>query len=784
MKKIIPYIVLMLLFLGFCLPRAKAQTGVMYLPDNGFSTYLDTGIELKNDLLDTGNSGEATLEFWIRSSQSDNVWTLTDINADDDHFALSMASENQLSLQLGAQNQIIDLTSVVGSDLWQHIALTISQGGQTLEVYVNGLKRAQFNLDFSANRQLYFYKQADTELYLTEVRGWSKKRTSAEISLNQWRTFVTKSATELTTLQNNEGLEIFYGDDDAQTTSPLTAVEELDRTGWKNIQSGTYDAGCISSYNATVLAQVRNDLEHPILNLEEILMTATKGELSDKVRLQWPHIKDVDGYNIYRDEQLIGNQDAAGIGISDLLTYNDQDVLPSDMYSYRIEGYSDSDPTLYREGTARGFIFPNGEISGNIATESTVYVEGVEVRAEGASASGSALAFDPDDGPVTVNKIELFRNQPDFTLEFWYKGAASPSGTVFQLGGASIAFDGTHINVTNGDGSAYLSTAAPTDAQWHHYAVVLSSGGGVLYQDGNDPNSNATPFSIDLGMEREFSFNASASVSSWQLDEFRMWGVALDGTTIAARYDHILSGSEQDLSLYYRFDLADTGTIYNQADATKGDYTGESDTGLNRLTAASQPPLVYGAYTNASGNYTLGSVNAGTNPSGLAFTVTPSKANHTFNPATKEATLKRSLTTTDYEKTADFTDISSLPVDGDVFYDENDTDYPVPAGQSIELDGQVVVGTNSTTNTSGEFSISAPLGLHEISVNNPMMNLSMGSQSLYFDGTDDYAQSEKMINFQQNGTFSGWIKRGASTVAEQTIMQVGDLKVILNDILP
>ena len=360
----------LLLLLLCCLFQANAQSpGVMHLPDNNYNTYLDLGIELKNDLLDTGNPGEATVEFWLRSTQSGNLWTLTDMNPDTEHFAVSMAGEDQLSIQLGLQSHTVDLTGIVSSNLWHHIALVISENSQQLEVYVNGLKRSQFTMDLSKNRQLFFYKQADTELLITELRGWSKKRSVEDISANQWLTFVTRSPGQLTALQEDQGLKVFYGNDDAQTTSPLVenAVTELSRTGWKNIQGDTYDARCISSYEALTLAGVSTQVDHPILNLEDILLTATKGEFFNKVQLQWPHIKLVDGYNIFRDEQLIGSQDAAGIGISDLITYNDESILPSDIHDYRVEGYNNSDPSLYREGMARGFICPNGRISGHIA---------------------------------------------------------------------------------------------------------------------------------------------------------------------------------------------------------------------------------------------------------------------------------------------------------------------------------------------------------------------------------------------------------------------------------
>ena len=73
-------------------------------------------------------------------------------------------------------------------------------------------------------------------------------------------------------------------------------IDEISRVSWKNIQSTAYSAGCISDYGVQSIAAVRTDTDHPVFNLNQILVRATKGEFSNKIQLEWPHIKDVDGY--------------------------------------------------------------------------------------------------------------------------------------------------------------------------------------------------------------------------------------------------------------------------------------------------------------------------------------------------------------------------------------------------------------------------------------------------------------------------------------------------------
>ena len=521
------------------------------------------------------------------------------------------------------------------------------------------------------------------------------------------------------------------------------------------------------------------------INIDGILLTATKGTFHNKVQLAWPHVANTDGYRIYRDNQLIDTEEITNHNEApDVIRYDDPDILPTDLHTYRVEGYRNNDPNFNIQGESRGFIFPNGEIKGIVKTESEVFVKDVELRARPNMTSdrtGSALRFLRGQAPIKVNKVTAFRNQNRLTVEFWHRATGINKSTPFKLGNNHIAFDSTTLTATNGIST--LNAPITSDGQWHHYAVVFSTQGGKVYQDGQKIASNTSNFAIRMTNETYFHINAS-SPEPFNLDELRVWKEALSRKTIASRYEHILSGDEENLELYYRFDLKDTRQVYNQAETTKGSYIGKSDVNLSWTAATRQPSsLVYGTFTDAFGNYSLGSIHTGTGEGPVYFNLRPSKPNHEFNIPHQGVSLRTSLNRNDYIKEQDFI-ASSLPVSGRITYKVGEEVYPVPMGQEILIDGLPVNSTSDDIKTDafGVYSISAPLGIHTFEVKNQPKIRYFGNQSLSLDST--WVRSKKVLPHQDQFTISGWVKRGTfegTIPPTQTILRLRDIQLILKD---
>lgn len=792
MKQNIRYLgvlLLGLLVLQFKL-LAQNKPGILHLKNNNFTSYFNLGIDWKKDLTDKGNTGEATIEFWVRSVNAGNSWTLTDLSDNSQGFNLSMSSENTITF-----NAVSGDAGFIEHNLWHHVAVVLQ--ANKISVYVNGQKKLTditYATPVSATN-LHLVKNSSEQLMLTELRGWNRRRSDIEIADNQWRSYIFESDFELADLHSVEGLEILYGTDNATTSTnanlDFTNLQWHSISGSANGLAAKQGKGIAAAKVNTAsderadLLEISNSTDHPVLENQTIFLKASKGKYDDKITLEWPHIDNIDGYNIYKNRTLINTIQDVRIRVSERISFEDESVLPGELYTYRVEGYSNEDNAFRPDAIANGFIFPNGRINGNVKTESEIFVENVRVNAfpKNGTIPGSALQFSSSSQAINVSQIQVFRDHPSFTVEFWYRSSESVTNEVFSIGTLSVSTSSGSIQVNNGISQILIeATNLAVDDQWHHVAVVVADGNNQLYRDGKRVAENNSPFIPDLSGFNRFLINANAS-GNYQLDEFRVWAGARDSLSIANNYNHIISGRESGLLLYYRFDMKDGEYIYNQAIQTKGYYIGESLEELSWLSEWDQPEIVYGTYTDSGGNYSLEAINMGIDPEGLNFVTSLYKANHTFNPAQREKRIRRSLERADYAKEADFIDISSIPLSGNVLYQEGGNIYPAIQGLQFTIDGNLVQGTdqNLVTDNSGAYSIGAPLGKHKIAIYNPELDISPGVQSLRFDGIDDYAKMESFANYQQDGIWSGWVKKGSSQSPEQVLLSIGELHLVLKN---
>ncbi|EAY29522.1 hypothetical protein M23134_00406 [Microscilla marina ATCC 23134] len=750
---------------------------VLHLKKNKYNNYFNTGVDF-NTLLNSGQANQASFEFWIKAQSDNNAWVLTDLLGDQESFSMRVENNHQLKLHLKGAEKNIDLNGQIGKNTWHHIALVANNGTTTL--YVNGRTRGVFSdLDFNTTlgRQLYFYKARETELFITEVRAWNQARTKQDI-LRYWAKVIDSNKADELAQHTAKGLDVLLNTSDM--TSPDRGV-----MGWTNaIKESAVKEGMGHAYvDGPPLMQVRTDAGHPILDLEEIFVTASKGEFSDKVQIKWNHIAKATRYTVSRRPQAevtfvalpnppaINNQQAG-----DELIFEDKDLTAGERYVYKVEALGDDSFTT--NGQTLGFIFYNGQISGKVTTNHQDAVQDVEITAalKNGGVPGHALMFDANTPAIEVDNIEALRNQPRFTMEFWYKGAGN--NTVFAMGNSKIQLTSNKIIVTNADGNAYLEGNLKTrDNQWHHYAFTFApvldeeqkpiGAEGKLYQDGEELATTPTPYQAPPGGVNRFLIGAQNN-AAYQLDEFKAWKVAKSAKQIKQTYRHVLSGEEDNLLLYYRFDEGDGKEVYNYALTNRNEYIGKSQSkGQDLHWSASQyAGLYYGILTSTSGAYVLRGLNYGTSSTGKTFNVVPQKPNHEFRAPVIEVLLQRGQHTNKSE--IDFTDISQFTISGRVVYKEGEEVYPVPQGQQITLNNGTTTilapGDKAKSDAAGLFTTSASPELLTIAVNSVATKRSnLVNQSLRFDGKTAYAQSEGTISHQGNATWSFWVKPASAT---------------------
>ncbi|MFA8451057.1 MAG: LamG-like jellyroll fold domain-containing protein [Bacteroidales bacterium] len=763
--------------------------GVALLNKGPQETYLNTGINL-NSLLKEGVDGAATVEFWVNSPENLG-WSLTDLLNNNNSFHLDMDNEGNLHLVQGKSNFEIPISSEVKANDWCHLAMTFRTSGTTTttSIFLNGNKKGEYPITLSKSeiRQMYVKKPADKDLMLTEIRAWNRERTNAQIQDEWHKSYLFSSPADLNE-KKNQGLVVYLGSDDAEEN----AMENLPRlkfVEWKNMMPDGENASgkVLSSMDEIPIAKVTNEVSHPILDNNKIFLKASKGTYLDKISLAWPHIKGADGYRIYRDQVIVKTiTDLSGIGISRDVTYEDKDVNPGKLYDYRVEAFSNSDKSFSSAGYDGGFIFFNGQISGNIKTTGDIYVDSVRLTAtpKDVPLPGNAISFPKGSSSVVFNNVDVFRNKKSITVEFWYKPEESSNelNSIFQLGDLNVNLSGNKFEVVKGT-TEIVSGDIKTSEGWHHYAASLGEGAAALYQDGVLVSASTNSYPEIEGNTQEFLFNAK-NISAYDLDELRIWEGAKSEHDIKADYLHIISGLQDNLLLYYRFDMGMKNTVYNLAKKSRGYYSGEWDTTKTQpkwMGENSQPEqLVYGGYTDKAGNYELDAINYGLGD-GITFKLEATKPNHEFSEGIREIKLARSLKPDSYQKhDIGYTDVSALPFSGRVYYSENDQKYPVPKGQTIMIDGQPVMGNDdSKTDAQGVYSITSPLGRHRIEVANQDQLHNFGTYSVKLDGEKDFLMSSEVFN-GDTITYSGFLMfTEANQERESYILSEGDLSLVI-----
>ncbi|MEM9337641.1 MAG: LamG-like jellyroll fold domain-containing protein [Bacteroidota bacterium] len=815
-----------LLFLAGHYSLHAQNHGILRMESADYAAHFHTGIDLQQPL-DLGTPGQATVEFWIRSTFEDNRWELTDLLEASHALSLKMHTANQLKVSVGTDVQEIDLSGEVNGRVapitWHHVTITFQTG--VLRIYMNGSKRFEKNMALPEGmvRNLFFRKEAGSTQEIAEVRVWTKKRTDEEIEESWLRSFNASDATLLRDLEN-QGLYALIGAYDKADHTVHSPVENIRRLRWDNLlDNPSVRAGGVSLYRASgvdhQLMQVREDIEHPVLQNTTIHLSASKGSHPDKVQLKWNHIKGATGYVITKGVSniQIGSEAAGSRAVGDPIVFDvETDILPGNINSYKVQAQGE----VNSSGTDYGFIFHNGKISGIVQSSSQVGTPGVAVTFRGEELlPGKALQFAPGTSPVIVKNASIFRQSAaarDFLVEFWHRSDGDGNHRIFSLGQLAVEMQGrSTIRVLGGDGSEYLTySSRPADGQWHHYAIAFTPSGGLLYEDGTLVATHTHAYTHDgIASVDRFVINAQAE-SPYTLDELRIWDasramVTLPDNTSRPETDQELNerlsqqvtdywrfkigGKEKGLLLYYRFDMESPYEVYNQAETTKGEYVGTSEDEITRRTPLD---LAYAVYTDRSGNYIMEAINYG--DASVSLIVEPVRTNHTFTPTIRTEILQSSTHPDDYTRTAvAFTDESQFNVSGNVFYELAGTNYPVPAGQTFEFasgvspqaaDYRLITngdGQNVATDHFGQYNLSLPIGLQNFRVANRLRSRSFGSQSLLFDGENDYAKSSGTFFPPVAGTtWSGWIKKGEydGPVPEwQTILQMGGVQLALRD---
>lgn len=200
---------------------------------------------------------------------------------------------------------------------------------------------------------------------------------------------------------------------------------------------------------------------------------------------------------------------------------------------------------------------------------------------------------------------------------------------------------------------------------------------------------------------------------SGNIDEVRIWSIAIDEEQVGFDYKRIVGNDAQGIAGYWRFDENFGNYVYDASKSMglfhKNDGSFSGGVSFNSaIPNASQ--LGWVGVTNAEGDYTIPYIPYfGT---GENFTITPRFGQHQFKPGSGTVFLGEGANILNGQ---DFEDVSSFKLTGTVFYEDT---YCGVEAVIITVDGDPVIknGTVIMTNQTGEFEISVPVGYHYVSV--------------------------------------------------------------------
>jgi hypothetical protein len=200
-------------------------------------------------------------------------------------------------------------------------------------------------------------------------------------------------------------------------------------------------------------------------------------------------------------------------------------------------------------------------------------------------AAGTALALDGNNDYARVRNFGNVAPTTEVTIEFWQRTHAVKNQSTFSLDPDNTA-NRFHAHVPWSDGRVYWDFGnisgsgrisyvppEPIVGTWQHFALVSSVTSNYMriYRNGILETNKAgagtfTRTAADLILGRSPSYQYDG-----ELDEFRIWNVARDATSILRDFNRRLVGDETNLVAYYRFDEGAGGLL---ADATGHGYDG------------------------------------------------------------------------------------------------------------------------------------------------------------------------------------------------------------------
>ena len=377
-------------------------------------------------------------------------------------------------------------------------------------------------------------------------------------------------------------------------------------------------------------------------------LRSSDGDYTDMILLDWDIQDDLTGPPVTGDDAIIYRNgfalETVPIAQNQYLDFN---VFAGTIYTYRVEVTNDLGSS--QDGDDAGYLDPNGVITGQILTSSGNAVDGAKVTLD--PNLGRSAKFSAEDGAYiywydvdSTSNLQFSGLEGDYTIETWFRSVQSTGSeqTIFAAVDSGTAghyillelttdgqvawthsADGTEANqVTIESPDTYVAGGSP----FYHLAVVLSSGTMIMYIDGarvamDDAGADHIGTTVEMIIGKLGPSQHERYLNGY-LDDLRVWGRAVDWSDIIDDRKMTLSGDEDDLAGYWKFDGLDGEIVVDISIDSLGSDNNNDAATCNIERSELISPVYVGAETDTNGNYAIRSVYYG---DGTTFTATPSQ---------------------------------------------------------------------------------------------------------------------------------------------------------------
>jgi hypothetical protein len=477
-----------------------------------------------------------------------------------------------------------------------------------------------------------------------------------------------------------------------------------------------------------------NTDEHVIKSIK-----ASKGYYNDRVLVNWV-VGDNSNFDYYEVHRQAYNDDGSTTGKENVLltqishstnsyTYTDNSAEAGIYYNYTVTGVAKCNANTTTVAMSDlGFSQPYATVSGRISFKNgNQSVEGADVLVVGSDSTSNRSIVNTANSSTVKVPVTSF-GSAGWSMQCWVKPESSTVDTyLFTAVGSKTS---TYVTINKDQSITFeqqgekcfikTNTNVIPFGKFSHITITSSGGtnptlniyvNGIKQAVASRTNTLTSSDVIDYKYVNVFFGNNIKG----EFDEFRLWNKELTAAEVENNYDRYISGKEDNLLVYYRFDekfgnkaydLSAVGNTFNKND---GDLA-SSNTVVHRVSGLSSAQLAIKGKTDTDGNYIINTIPYTTN--GMMYNVIPTKASHAFSPSQKPIFASSdSKTFSDFN----FEDNSSFPVKVKVTY--KNTDIPVD-GVSPYVDG--VICTNGenpiTTDANGMATISVSIGDHYITM--------------------------------------------------------------------